>query len=84
MDGISASPGETLLRIEVQITGMHCSGCCEAIESAVAPLPGVTRCEVRSGKAELTFDDAQTPVARVLESIRGAGPFDITSFKKVE
>ena len=84
MDGISASPGETLLKLEVQISGMHCSGCCAAIETAVAPLPGVTRCEVRSGGAELTFDDAQTSVARVLESIRGAGPFDITSFKQVE
>ena len=72
------------MKLEVQITGMHCSACCEAIETAVAPLAGVTRCEVRSGEAELVLDESRTPVARVLESIRGAGPFDIRSFKKVE
>ena len=72
------------MRLKLEIAGMHCSACCEAIEAAVASLPGVTRFEVCSGEAELVLDDARTPVARVLESIRGAGPFDISSFKKLE
>ena len=72
------------MKLEVQIIGMHCSACCEASETAVAPLARVTRCEVRSGAAELVPAELRTPVARLLESIRGAGPFDIRSFKKVE
>ncbi len=72
------------MRIKVEITGMHCPACQEAIETAVAPLPGVTHCEIRPGEAVLEFDETRTPVARVLESIRGAGPFDIASFNKVE
>ncbi len=72
------------MKLKIEITGMHCPACREAIETAVVPLPGVTDCEVRSGEAELVLDDAQTPVAHVLESIRGAGPFDIVSFNKAE
>jgi copper chaperone CopZ len=72
------------LRLKVEISGMHCEACREAIEAAVGRLPGVTGCEIRAGQADLTFDEAQTPVARVLQSIRGAGPFDITSFDKAQ
>jgi len=50
----------------IEIQGMSCGACVEAVESALQ-LPGVRACAVVLGRATVSFDNAQLTAAQLLE-----------------
>ena len=72
------------MMLRIQITGMHCSHCIRAVEDSLKDLPGVRRCGVRLGEADVSFDEALTDKNSILIAIREAGLYDIAGFTRCE
>ena len=57
----------------LHIEGMSCSHCLNAVNSALAKLPGVEIREVRIGRADLSFDETRTSADAIVHAIDDAG-----------
>ncbi|MEM6644707.1 MAG: cation transporter [Bacteroidota bacterium] len=59
----------------LSISGMSCSHCVRAVESALNALDGVTAETVNlaDGTARVTYDDAQTPRANLVAAVEEEG-----------
>ncbi|MGI0003923.1 MAG: heavy metal translocating P-type ATPase, partial [Candidatus Nitrosotenuis sp.] len=64
-----------LKRTTVKIGGMHCAGCANSIQSSVASLEGVKKCEVNlaSEKALVEFEPLYVGMAQIERAIQNAG-----------
>ncbi len=79
--GGSTSDGNVVMKwLEVQISGMHCAGCANAIRQAVDRVEGVASCEVRLNQARVSFDGERCGIAEIVAAIRGSGAFEVTGF----
>ena len=59
--------------LTLQIDGMSCNHCLQAVTQALTRLPGITRLDVRMGRAELTFDPAEVDPDRIVSAVGAAG-----------
>jgi Cu+-exporting ATPase len=57
----------------LSIEGMSCHHCLNAVNKALAALPGVKIESVRMGRAELSFDPAQADPERIIAAVTDAG-----------
>ncbi|HET7469668.1 MAG TPA: heavy-metal-associated domain-containing protein [Gemmatimonadales bacterium] len=59
--------------LTLHIDGMSCGHCMNAVNRALAELPGVEVESVRMGRAELRYDDQQVNPARIEAAVADAG-----------
>ena len=60
-------------RLTLHIEGMSCGHCLNAVNRALAALPGVQVESVRMGRAELRFDASITAASRIEAAVADAG-----------
>ena len=60
-------------RVTVNITGMSCGHCLQAVNDALASQPGIQLESLRLGRAVVRYDDQVTSPARIESSIAEAG-----------
>ena len=63
----------TVSSLLLSIEGMSCHHCLNAVNKALAALPGVTIESVRIGRAEVSFDPAQADADRIISAVTEAG-----------
>lgn len=59
--------------LTLQVDGMSCGHCLNAVNQALGRIPGVTIESVRIGRAELRFDPGVTTPAQIREAVEEAG-----------
>jgi copper chaperone CopZ len=59
--------------LTLKIDGMTCGHCVARVDKALAKLDGVHVRHVGLGSAEIVYDPARTPFARIREAIDDAG-----------
>jgi len=59
--------------LTLKIDGMSCGHCVARVEKALSKLEGVHVNRVDVGSAELDYDPARTPFARIREALDDAG-----------
>jgi copper chaperone CopZ len=59
--------------LTLKIDGMSCGHCVARVEKALKKLDGVNVERVEIGAADLTYDPAKIPFARIREAIDDAG-----------
>jgi copper chaperone CopZ len=59
--------------LTLKIDGMSCGHCVARVEKALKRLDGVNVNRVEVGAADITYDPARTPFARIREAIDDAG-----------
>ena len=73
----AAQPGSksTDKTLAVNVTGMDCGGCAQKINTAVAKLNGVTKCNVtfESNGGDIQYDPAKITEQKILEAVKKAG-----------
>jgi copper chaperone len=57
----------------LHIDGMSCGHCLNAVNKALAGLPGVEAISVRIGRADLRYDEEQSDPARIAQAVSAAG-----------
>jgi copper chaperone len=62
-----------LRSLTLHIDGMSCGHCLNAVNRALAELPGVKVESVRMGRAELQYDERQLDLARIEAAVTDAG-----------
>lgn len=62
-----------MARTTIQIDGMSCGHCVQAVDRALRSVPGVQVDEVAIGRAVVTHDPAQATPAIVEAAVAGAG-----------
>ncbi len=69
------NPSPQLTTTTWQIGGMHCTGCVQAITTAIEALPGVTACTVdwATAQATVTYDPGQTLPTAIAQAIAHLG-----------
>jgi copper ion binding protein len=59
--------------LSIKIDGMSCGHCVARVEKALQKLDGVSVNRVEVGSADVFYDPAKTPFARIREAIDDAG-----------
>ncbi|HET9515571.1 MAG TPA: cation transporter [Gemmatimonadales bacterium] len=59
--------------LTLHIAGMSCGHCLNAVNQALAGLPGVSIDSVRIGRADLRFDDSQIRPPQIMAAVEDAG-----------
>ena len=54
-----------MTRLTLHIEGMSCGHCLNAVNQALAAVPGVTVGSVRMGRAELEYDEQSSSAAQI-------------------
>lgn len=75
---------QVVTQLKIQVSGMRCTRCLEAVETALRALGGLQECTVRVGNIELSIDESELSPAGVFSAIREAGNFDIAGFRVSE
>jgi copper chaperone len=57
----------------LHIEGMSCGHCLNAVNKALAAVPGVTIESVQIGRAQVTHDPAAAPVPAIIAAVEAAG-----------
>ncbi len=60
-------------RLTLYIEGMSCGHCLNAVNRALAALPGVQVDSVRIGRAELRYDESTIAPSRIEAAVADAG-----------
>ncbi|MFQ5413815.1 MAG: cation transporter [Phycisphaerae bacterium] len=77
---MSTADGLNSVKLTIEITGMHCTACTDAVKAALAAVPAAREYTVEIGRASVTLDDSKTGQAEIITAIRAAGAFDIAGF----
>lgn len=59
--------------LTLHIDGMSCGHCLNAVNRALAGVPGLEVVAVTLGRAEVRYDPAQADQARIVEAVTRAG-----------
>ncbi|ADL07500.1 copper chaperone CopZ [Thermosediminibacter oceani] len=61
--------------ITLKVSGMSCSHCKHAVESAVKALPGIEKVDARveDGKVDVSFDPSKVSLEQITRAIEDAG-----------
>lgn len=80
--GAGAAPTATAplpegARANLQVTGMHCESCAQHVKAALMGVDGVkgANVDVKSGVAEISFDDKKTNVDALVKAVNKTGNF---------
>lgn len=67
-------------RVTLQVQGMSCNHCVQAVEENVGNINGVQSVHVllEEGKVDVTFDEAKTNVDEIKQTIEEQG-YDVTA-----
>jgi len=62
-------------RIQLSLSGMHCSSCAGLIERSLKKVPGVTEAQVNftAEKASVLLDESQTPREKLIDVVKKIG-----------
>ncbi len=60
-------------QITMHIEGMSCGHCLNAVNQALAAVPGVAIESVQIGRATVRFDDALTTTEQIVQAVSDAG-----------
>ncbi len=71
------------MQLSIEISGMHCDACVDAVRQAVCKLDAIARCDVRIGHVIVQYDDTVCNRADILSAVRGAGAFEVNGFTTV-
>jgi copper chaperone CopZ len=63
----------TMEHLALEIDGMSCGHCVARVEKTLKKLDGVNVNRVGIGSADLTYDPARTPFAKIREALDDAG-----------
>jgi len=69
--------------LTLKIDGMSCGHCVARVEKTLSKLDGVHVRRVQVGSAEIDYDPARTPFARIREAIDDAG-YTASAVEKTE
>jgi copper chaperone len=58
--------------VTLEVKGMHCGGCVQAVRDALASVPGTKVEEIKVGTATVAIDDA-TSIASLIDAVDDAG-----------
>ncbi len=61
------------MKIVLKIKGMHCESCAKLIESELEDDANKIKIDVKSGKAEIEFDEGRTSEKEIREKIKSRG-----------
>ena len=72
---LSGSPLAAEQTVRLAVDGMWCAGCSYIVKQTLANVPGVAAVHVSMAEkaAVVTFDDAKTEAARLIEATAGVG-----------
>ncbi|HEV8122853.1 MAG TPA: cation transporter [Gemmatimonadales bacterium] len=59
--------------ITLHIEAMSCGHCLNAVNQAIASVPGAKPIAVRMGRADIEYDESLTSPANIAETVRAAG-----------
>ena len=59
--------------LKLEVSGMSCGHCINAVREALGGLPGVRVDDVRIGSAAVTFDEAKVTVSDLVDAVSDAG-----------
>lgn len=59
--------------LTLHIEGMSCGHCLNAVNKALAAIPGITDLSVRIGRADLKYDPMTTDPVRIAQAVDAAG-----------
>jgi copper chaperone len=59
--------------LSLQIEGMSCGHCLNAVNRALSALPGVTLQSIQIGRASLHYDESVISLASIREAVSDAG-----------
>jgi copper chaperone CopZ len=59
--------------LTLHIEGMSCGHCMNAVNRALAAVPGVEIGSVRIGRSDLRYDESTVDPGRIAEAVTGAG-----------
>lgn len=64
-------------KIALDVSGMTCEGCANAVQAALMKIDGVKAAYVssESGRAEIAFDDKKTSLDALIAAVDGAGDY---------
>ena len=62
-----------MTELTLHIEGMSCGHCLNAVNKALAGLPGVETISVQIGRANLRYDESQADPARISQAVSAAG-----------
>jgi copper chaperone len=63
----------SLTHLTLHIEGMSCGHCLNAVNRALADVPGVKIDSVQMGRAELDYDDRTTSASQIEAAVSDAG-----------
>jgi len=69
-----------MIRLHLNISGMHCDGCAASIRDALRQAEGVMAADVMMDEANVSIDEARCGVSDVVAAVRQAGEFEVTGF----
>lgn len=61
------------MRIQLQVSGMSCGHCVQAVRNALASIPGATVESVEVGSAIVNVDESRVTVGALIDAIQDAG-----------
>lgn len=65
--------GGCVTNLSLAVQGMSCGHCLNAVNKALAAVPGVAIQSVRIGRADLAFDPGQASVEHITAALADAG-----------
>lgn len=60
-------------RIELEVAGMHCGHCLQAVRQAITSVPTATVESIQIGSATVAIDESRTSVGDLIDAIQDAG-----------
>ncbi len=60
-------------QVQLEVEGMSCGHCVQAVKQALSGIEGVRVDEVSIGKARVSFDEGRVAVATVIDAVADAG-----------
>lgn len=70
-----------MTKLSLEISGMHCEACVEALREAFQRIEGVTIESIGIGSAVVAFDETKTSKPTLLSAACQAGPFKVSGFR---
>lgn len=62
-----------LMRVQLQVSGMHCGHCLQAVRSAIAAVPGALVQSIEIGRATVELDESKANLGALIDAIQDAG-----------
>ena len=60
-------------QLKLEVSGMSCGHCVNAVREALAAVPGVHQADVEIGSAKVEFDESRTTVGNLVDAVYDAG-----------